>query len=545
MNEFEIKNLIEKFVLDKAWQPELLLDCCFNRAFLRSVKNAIQIFSDHEINYTQIEKTLSQFKNKSQYYFKKYQRTSRLEDLMNGETYWMFIELTTNNSALTLNIQQQLFNSFGKNYVKELAKIDKLSSADVKNNIAELKPCLQNYLTVKKWQDIQHNFVSSGNLDWVYEQIHSHFPDVKYNHDAVEYKFQYYLSLVLYKDVKTVSDFAKLYLACPDHNLAAYIGGKSAGLVKLYCLGLNIPTTFFVDKYSITLQNLLNKNKKYAIRSSANIEDGDTSSFAGMFESSLNVEYRNIEQEIAFVLKSVNTQRVKVYCKQNQVKVKPVMHIIVQEFIDPDFAGVWLGNKNNINYGVLEYVNGCGDKLVSGTQNPKRLIFRGKKKEIANVFEKIANTMSNIQKLTGKAMDIEWCLQGETFYYLQARAVTTNIDQLFKVTKKKGDYKATPASPGVATGCPVLLNTIEEFIGTSGNEILMTWFTTPEWVPIMKKYKGVITSVGGFLSHAAIICRELDIPCIVGLDQNEIISLINLQKIEMDGSTGTIKIIKG
>lgn len=75
------------------------------------------------------------------------------------------------------------------------------------------------------------------------------------------------------------------------------------------------------------------------------------------------------------------------------------------------------------------------------------------------------------------------------------------------------------------------------------NEILLTTMTRPEFVPIMKKAKAIITDEGGLTSHAAIVSRELGVPCIIGT-KNATNILKNGQKVEIDIENGTVKILK-
>src|SRR3989344_5177431 len=78
--------------------------------------------------------------------------------------------------------------------------------------------------------------------------------------------------------------------------------------------------------------------------------------------------------------------------------------------------------------------------------------------------------------------------------------------------------------------------------GKVGTEILVTTMTTPADIPKIMKAKGIITEMGGILSHAAIVCRELKKPCITG-----VIGAVKKFKpgmmLEMNGGTGEIKIL--
>ena len=72
--------------------------------------------------------------------------------------------------------------------------------------------------------------------------------------------------------------------------------------------------------------------------------------------------------------------------------------------------------------------------------------------------------------------------------------------------------------------------------------IIVTLTTSPIWVPYMKKAKAIITEEGGLLSHAAIVSRELGIPCIVGVKEATKILKDN-QEVSLNGQTGEIVII--
>lgn len=72
------------------------------------------------------------------------------------------------------------------------------------------------------------------------------------------------------------------------------------------------------------------------------------------------------------------------------------------------------------------------------------------------------------------------------------------------------------ACPGKVEGEVVVINKKEEFSKMQPGKILVTVMTRPEFVPLMKKAIGIITDEGGITSHAAVISRELKVPCIIG-----------------------------
>jgi phosphohistidine swiveling domain-containing protein len=98
-------------------------------------------------------------------------------------------------------------------------------------------------------------------------------------------------------------------------------------------------------------------------------------------------------------------------------------------------------------------------------------------------------------------------------------------------------------SPGEITGRARVITDIHQTHGLSKNDILVTLFTDPGWTPVLAKVGGVITEVGGLLSHAAVIGREYGIPAILNLiDATKLISDGDL--IKVNGKTGEVEILE-
>jgi len=128
-------------------------------------------------------------------------------------------------------------------------------------------------------------------------------------------------------------------------------------------------------------------------------------------------------------------------------------------------------------------------------------------------------------------MDIEWGKDGDgkdvgtgKLYLLQARPETVHsaIEQLdtYKTyyLKEKGNILVSGRAIGqkVGVGEAVLLNSIEDIGKFQKGEVLVTKMTDPDWEPIMKMASAIVTDKGGRTCHAAIVSRELGIPCITG-----------------------------
>ena len=69
----------------------------------------------------------------------------------------------------------------------------------------------------------------------------------------------------------------------------------------------------------------------------------------------------------------------------------------------------------------------------------------------------------------------------------------------------------------------------------------MSWYTDPEWMNILSHSSGIVTAVGGFLCHAAIIARELGIPCVIGIGGDAMKKIWNEKELTVDGSNGLVK----
>lgn len=113
-----------------------------------------------------------------------------------------------------------------------------------------------------------------------------------------------------------------------------------------------------------------------------------------------------------------------------------------------------------------------------------------------------------------------------------------------KEAELEGELKGLGASPGKIKGKVGVCLSIKEALKKLKNyQILVCPKTNPAWVPVLNKVSGVITESGGLLSHAAIVARELKIPCIVGV-KDIFKKLKDGDLIEMNGQTSEIKILE-
>jgi len=181
------------------------------------------------------------------------------------------------------------------------------------------------------------------------------------------------------------------------------------------------------------------KVKKFAVRSSANLEDSAKFSFAGQFATFLDVEQSELGTKVKECWSSVFTKAVYAYLKSKDLKLSDVkMSVIVQEMVEAERAGVIFtqdlihkGNKDNI---TIEAVNGLGEAVVDGTKEPDRVVIgrkgkdyeRGGPAEVLSDKEilKLRDLAIEIENLYKTPQDIEWAIKGKEVYILQTRPVT-------------------------------------------------------------------------------------------------------------------------
>lgn len=174
-----------------------------------------------------------------------------------------------------------------------------------------------------------------------------------------------------------------------------------------------------------------------AVRSSSREEDGARHSFAGQFETRLNVEPRDLLQAARAVIDSGRSGRADAYRKLNKIDTteKAPPAVIVQTMLDPRFAGVAFGacpisgDRNKI---VIAAVPGLADSLVSGRQSASEYTLgdgtvevRGEDILTGDQLDAIAKLAREAGALFGSPQDIEWAIEDGSLYILQARPITT------------------------------------------------------------------------------------------------------------------------
>lgn len=311
-----------------------------------------------------------------------------------------------------------------------------------------------------------------------------------------------------------------------------------------------------------------------AVRSSSNAEDNAHASAAGQHESFLAVRgTAQVCQSILECWASLWTERAAAY-QARQTSAAPLdMAVLVQRFVDASVSGVMFTGPIS----VIEASWGTGERLVAGHVTPDSwritdsgIVERrpGRKTERTDrhdgnlVTRSTTATEQNELCLTdrdilrlhalgeevsatlGGPRDIEWAITDDTTWVLQARPVTAVIpDVAAPSPTAAGSVTITgdPASPGVASGPVRLVRGPGDFQKVERGDVLVCRHTDPAWTPLFTIASAVVTEIGGVLSHAAIVAREVGIPAVLSVPRaTELLRPSSV--ITVNGTTGHISL---
>jgi YidC/Oxa1 family membrane protein insertase len=223
-------------------------------------------------------------------------------------------------------------------------------------------------------------------------------------------------------------------------------GGKAIRLAQMKAAGLPVPDGFVAtasllsgesDTLKLSKENrrVIDREwrrlgaERVAVRSSGLNEDGESQSYAGMFESILNVSRDGFESALNDVHQSFQLIRASSYSGG----VSEVGGVVVQSMVDAEYSGVLFTEHPNESGSLfVEMVAGLGAALVSGTATPEGFRFGRFSGELLDeaaapidLTELIA-LARQVEKLFGKPQDIEWAYRDGHFQLLQARDITAS-----------------------------------------------------------------------------------------------------------------------
>ena len=298
-----------------------------------------------------------------------------------------------------------------------------------------------------------------------------------------------------------------------------------------------------------------------AVRSSATAEDTESASFAGMNETYLNVpDAEAVVTAVRRCWASLFGGRTVFYrASRGFPQAEMDIAVVVQRQVRSTRAGVMFtidpstGRADRI---VIEGAYGLGESVVSGSVSPDRYVVdKGTHAVVAREVKhkeltiepaadggtvtralageesarpvlgdeevgRLADLAIRIERHYGAPQDTEWAFDADgAVWMLQSRPVTSaGGTPAGAEPAAAGELlvRGLGAAPGSASGPVRSIASLSDAGRLTPGDVLVTHMTAPDWVPLMRRAAAVVTDSGGMTCHAAIVSRELGIPCVVG-----------------------------
>ncbi|MET9633252.1 phosphoenolpyruvate synthase [Lentzea sp. NPDC006480] len=324
----------------------------------------------------------------------------------------------------------------------------------------------------------------------------------------------------------------------------------------------------------------LGQDESVAVRSSATSEDTAGSSFAGMNSTFTNTRgAHGVLERLLDCWASLFGTRSIAYRAEQGITDEPAIAVVVQKMVNSERSGVMFtadpstGDRDKM---LVEASFGLGEVVVSGSVEPDTYVLRRNGDTVSlvdtrvgrkthkivrgangndervdlNAEESHAQVLTEaeavaigqlgqrVQRHYGEPQDTEWAIADGKTWLVQSRPITTLPEE---VSPSSGPLVAgLAASPGIASGRVRVLSSPDEGNRLRDGEVLVAEMTNPDWVPTMRRASAVVTDGGGITCHAAIVARELRVPCVVGTGSATSM-LKEGQLVTVDGSAGEVR----
>lgn len=384
------------------------------------------------------------------------------------------------------------------------------------------------------------------------------------------------------------SEFADACRRVDDRAALADASVRLSALVRKARVPANMRDAV-VDAY-----RALGPDAAVAVRSSATAEDTAGTSFAGMHETFANVV--GAEAVLARLVDcwaSLYGERVIAYRASRGLTEEPAIAVVVQALVRSDRAGVLFtadpstGERGRI---VIEGAFGLGEVVVGGQVEPDTYVVAkegsrllstrvghkshkmvsapggdvervdlGDDEAAARVLNDdevvaLAQLGSQVEAhYGGEPQDVEWAISEGKILLLQARPITSLArDGASTVAAAPSTgrvlVRGLAASAGTATGPVRVLRSPDEGGQLQTGEVLVAPMTNPDWVPTLRRAAAIVTDGGGMTCHAAIVSRELGVPCVVGartatstLRDGEVVTVVGGEGLVLEGVLDVVR----
>jgi pyruvate, water dikinase len=330
----------------------------------------------------------------------------------------------------------------------------------------------------------------------------------------------------------------------------------------------------------------LGDDPRVAVRSSGISEDAGDTSFAGMNASFTNVRgMSELFDRVKDCWTSLYGERSLAYRTAERVDAEPAIAVVVQLMVAAERSGVMFtadpatGATDRI---IIEAVFGQGEAIVSGAVEPDTYVV-AKADGVAKTGPRIISARQgqqafkivrgpdgadlqvaldpaeggrrvltdqqildlaelgmSVERHYGSPQDIEWAGIDTEISLVQSRPITTlNRAQPQVASSGRVLISGLSASHGRASGPVRILTSPDQQDQLRDGEVLVAPMTSPDWVPAMRRAAALITDGGGMTCHAAIVSRELGVPCVVGTRSATTV-LQDGQLVTVDGAAGKV-----
>ena len=357
---------------------------------------------------------------------------------------------------------------------------------------------------------------------------------------------------------------------------------RAADRLRALVRKAGVPTS--VADAVVAAYHRLGTDVPVAVRSSATAEDTAGTSFAGMHETYANVVGdSSVLDRLVDCWASLYGERVISYRASRGLTAEPAIAVVVQKLVDAERAGVMFtadpstGDRSRV---VIEAAFGLGEVVVGGQVEPDTYVLTkdgpylletrigckshkivrgdsgvvrvelGKDEAMQRVLTdaeivKLARLgIEVVARYDGEPQDIEWAIAGDETFLVQSRPITTltsTQQSLPAPATRLGRplLQGLAASSGIAAGKVRILTSPQEGKLLQPGEVLVAPMTNPDWVPTIRRAAALITDGGGMTCHAAIVARELGVPCVVGA-RTATSTLRDGELVTVDGARGTV-----
>ena len=309
------------------------------------------------------------------------------------------------------------------------------------------------------------------------------------------------------------------------------------------------------------------------VRSSALVEDRFGSSFAGQFESYLDLEDEN-EFEIA--VRSCwaalwSTRVLRYMATHDASPSETAMAVLVQPLVAARVSGGGLSRTSD-GESVINATWGLGSAIAQGEVVPDRFVLTangalrdtspGRKyhrvgcshgtRPVSRIFAaepcldsaqaiEVGRLLREVEDLMGTPVEIEWALDDTGFKLLQARPLHIEPAHVpDEIWLRHPGLRGHPAGVGWGSGRACVVNCECELSRVAGGDILVTKVAGPALSQVLPRVAGVVAELGGSTSHLASLARERGVPMVLGvLDATRLIP--DGVQVAVDGVAGVVR----